>query len=70
MSSGQGESGRSTTDIQGGGESIRAEHMSGVDSMLADWLSLKDLDQSECLFHPQVFTELNRRFGPMSMLTI
>lgn len=44
-----------------------AEHILGIDNVMADWLSRKELNQSEWRLHPHVFKELNRRFGPFTM---
>uniref|UniRef100_A0A2D4J0A8 ribonuclease H n=1 Tax=Micrurus lemniscatus lemniscatus TaxID=129467 RepID=A0A2D4J0A8_MICLE len=42
--------------------SIRAEHISGVDNVQADWLSRTTVDQGEWKLHPQVFRELSQKF--------
>lgn len=47
--------------------SIRAEHVLGIESVLADLLSRKDLDQSEWCLHSRVFQQLFDDFGPLSV---
>lgn len=47
--------------------SIRAEYVLGVDNVLTDWLSQKELDQSEWRLHHDVFLQLDDEFGPLDV---
>lgn len=48
-------------------DSIMAKRVPGLENVLADWLSRKDLDQSEWHLHPRVFQQLSNDFGPLSV---
>lgn len=44
-------------------ESIRAEHILGVDNTQADWLSRTIIYNLEWRLHPDLFHQLSQRFG-------
>ncbi|XP_032092319.1 LOW QUALITY PROTEIN: extracellular calcium-sensing receptor-like [Thamnophis elegans] len=44
-------------------QSIRAEHISGMENQQADWLSKETVDNGEWQLHPSIFRQICERFG-------
>lgn len=47
--------------------SVKAEHISGMANIRANWLSQYHVDQAEWKLHPRLFCQLIRWYGPPSI---